>query len=290
MGILQLPTPLVGQGGLLPATKLMVSTDDLATVTAAGYLNNVSLEGYPINQSDLIQMLYNYIPETGVGVYALFVVSIANGVITLNKAVEPGDVTVTGGAPVTGHFATWSGTNSIQDGGVKGTASSRAASDVTKANLASVNGAAVVGHVATFSDVAGTIQDGGVLGQAAAKAVSDNTKASVASVQTPTVAFNLVEAVDTAGTIGDAGIAVANVQKVTDVKANTHAIAGGGPGPYIIPVVGLTVSSIVIAVPATLTTNTTINNISVGSGSFSVEFVADPGASTINYIAYIAAQ
>lgn len=53
-----------------------------------------------------------------------------------------------------------------------GTSSTKTASDNTKTNVASVNSSTTVGHVATFSDTAGTITDGGVLGTAAAQNIS----------------------------------------------------------------------------------------------------------------------
>lgn len=44
-----------------------------------------------------------------------------------------------------------------------GTAAVKAASDNTKATLASVTGSFTIGHLATFADVSGTIQDGGAI-------------------------------------------------------------------------------------------------------------------------------
>lgn len=205
MGILQLPTPLVGQGGLKPASKKMVVSDDLATLTAPGYLNAVNLEGFPLEQSDHIEMLYDYDTITGIGVYAEFNVNIVGGVITLTEVIPPGGVTRTGGVPVTGHFATWSGPDSIQDGGVKGQAAAKGVTDNTQPLVASVNGATVVNHVAKFADITGTVQDGGVLGTAAAKAASDNTKATLASVAAATVAGHVATFADTAGTVQDGG-------------------------------------------------------------------------------------
>jgi hypothetical protein len=53
-----------------------------------------------------------------------------------------------------------------------GTSATKTASDNTKTNVASVNSATTVGHVATFNDTAGTITDGGVLGTAAAQNIN----------------------------------------------------------------------------------------------------------------------
>lgn len=56
-----------------------------------------------------------------------------------------------------------------------GTAGKKAASDNTKANVASVSGSTSVGHIATFADTAGTVQDGGAA--AAAPSISKFTGA-----------------------------------------------------------------------------------------------------------------
>jgi hypothetical protein len=86
MSILQLPTPLAAQDGLRPATKKMVTTDNLATITTAGYLNAVNLESYPISSTDIIEVLYNYTASPAVtSTFGLFTPSISNGVITLNQ-------------------------------------------------------------------------------------------------------------------------------------------------------------------------------------------------------------
>lgn len=228
MGILQLPTPLVGQGGLKPASKKMVSSDDLATITAAGYLNAVSLEGYPLEQSDHIEMLYDYSVTTGIGVYAEFNVNIVGGVITLTEVIPPGGVTRTGGVPVSGHFATWSGPDSIQDGGVKGLASAKGVTDNAQPLVVSVNGATTINHVAKFSDIIGTVQDGGVLGTAAAKAASDNTKPTLASVFAATTVGHVATFADIAGTVQDGGaLGQAAFKGVSDnTKANVSSVFG----------------------------------------------------------------
>lgn len=60
-----------------------------------------------------------------------------------------------------------------------GTAAEKDASDNTKATLASINGATVIGHVPKFSDIAGTIEDGGVA--VSALQLSANIKAATTS-------------------------------------------------------------------------------------------------------------
>jgi hypothetical protein len=93
--IYQLPTQVPAMVGVLPSQKFMISGDTLATVTTAGYLNQVSLESNPVSNTDIIQMLYNYNLQTTVGTYGVFTVSINGvGVITLASASDAGFVTL----------------------------------------------------------------------------------------------------------------------------------------------------------------------------------------------------
>lgn len=83
VGILQLPFPYVGQSGLIPDKRPFATTDNLGTVTTAGYLNSINLEAFPLANNSIIEMLYSYNLQTNSGTYGLFSVSISNGVITL---------------------------------------------------------------------------------------------------------------------------------------------------------------------------------------------------------------
>lgn len=83
MGIFQAPAILPGQVGVLGAIKYMVDTNNLATITAAGYLNNLDLAVNPIAASDVLGITYSYNQQTNSGTFAFFTVSISNGVITL---------------------------------------------------------------------------------------------------------------------------------------------------------------------------------------------------------------
>jgi hypothetical protein len=228
MGVLLIITDEPGQINQPNVRRVkIISSDNLATVTTASYLNPVTLQGFYIYNTDIIDMWYgavgnaNYIQSPGT--YAEFYPTISNGVITLNEVVPPGGVTVTG-TPTAGHIARFAGASSIQDGGVLGLAAAKAVSDNTKSVVASVTGSFTAGHIATFADTAGTIQDGGALGQAATKSVSDNTKSSVASVSAATVLNNLLKAADIAGTVADSGIGTANVMQLNA----TNTLSGSG--------------------------------------------------------------
>lgn len=86
MGIFQLPIPIPAMVGVLPNLKFMVSTDNLATVTTAGYLNSSIVDAAnPVSNTDVIMMLYNYNIQTTLGTYGIFqpIISNATGTITL---------------------------------------------------------------------------------------------------------------------------------------------------------------------------------------------------------------
>lgn len=117
MGILQYPQVLPGQSGFVNAAKYMVTTDSLATITAAGYLNNVDLAVFPIGSADVIGITYSASPFPPItGTFAYFNVTISNGTITLVPWVNPGMVT----APVVnGDIPVFSGTTGkIIDSGI----------------------------------------------------------------------------------------------------------------------------------------------------------------------------
>lgn len=90
MSIIQMPMQVTGTPGINPNFKYMTSTDSLATITTAGYLNQPSLEVTPLSNSDVVHCLYNYNVNTNSGTYGIFTVSIAqaSGTITLTKWVN----------------------------------------------------------------------------------------------------------------------------------------------------------------------------------------------------------
>ncbi len=327
MGILQLPTLLPAQVGILPQSKRMVTTDNLATITTAGYLNAADLQSNPIQNTDVLEVLYSFSQQTNSGTFGIFTVSITNGVITLVVWGNPGDVllpVVSGdfanfngtlgqiadlgfsatdatktkvvmlnAAPTINHVAIFTNANgTIGDGGVLGTAAAKAASDNTKATLASINAAPTSGHVAAFTDNVGTIGDGGVLGTAAAKAASDNTKATLASVTAATTIGQLAQFNDVAGTVGDSGVLTSAVQLAANIKAATTAdIGGAGAGPISVVVAGLTAASVVVASIEASSNAVAVAKCNATATGFDITFTGDPGAAcTVNYIAFIAAQ
>ncbi len=155
MGILQLPVQLPAQVGILPATKKMITTDNLATITAAAYLNAVDLQSNPLSQSDILEVLYSYNEQTKSGTFGIFTVGISNGTITLSQWADIANVTL---PVVSGHLTVFDGTTGqLKDSGYL-------PSNAAKTVVPMVTSVPTVsGRVATFSDTAGTIQDSGTL-------------------------------------------------------------------------------------------------------------------------------
>jgi hypothetical protein len=266
MGILQLPVILPSQVGILPQIKRMVTTDSLATITTAGYLNNVDLQSNPIASSDVLDVLYSYNLQANSGTFGIFTVSISNGVITLSQWANPGDVLL---PVVSGDFAVFNGTTGqIKD-------SSQAPSNASNAFVVTSLGTLTTNHIAQIADANGSIKDGGVLGTAASKAVSDNTKATLASVSAATVLGNLAKFSDTAGTVADQGVAF---------KSVAGAVVAGGAAAQTVTDAFCTSASCVVATWNTQANAVSIQKVVPGTGSFVVTSSGDPGASTLNYI------
>lgn len=221
MAIIQIITDTPGQINYPDVRRVrIISSDNLATVTAAGYLNPQTLQGFTINNTDEISMWYGAVisPTSGItsaGTFGIFTPSISNGVITLNQWANPGDVLL---PVVSGDFANFNGTTGqIKDAGFSPT-------DATKTKVVMLNAAPTINHVAIFTNANGTIGDGGVLGTAAAKAASNNALSTVASTAGSGFTIgDVITAADAAGTISDSGILATNIVR----KDSTNTMAAG---------------------------------------------------------------
>lgn len=104
MAIIEGPITLVGESGAKPVVKRLVVTDNLATLTTAGYLNTNLNEANALSPSDLLLILYNYDQVTDSGDIDFFTVQINNGIVTLTEDVSTGNVVL----PTTAnHIATY---------------------------------------------------------------------------------------------------------------------------------------------------------------------------------------
>jgi hypothetical protein len=305
MAILSFTTVLAGQsgnfiGGNVPRRIEIVSSDNLATVTAAGYLNNiVKASGNTIYPTDIIDMWYGYVSNSSPGTYEVFTASISgSGVITLVQWTNSGDVLL----PVTsGDFAVFNGTTGqIKDAGYL-------PSNAAKTNVVMANGATIIAHIGTFTDTAGT------LGIDAATAINggniqaglSGTAGTLASF--PSTAANgslIISALNAGGafntTIRNSAMAQSTVYSIPDVgaatgfivanatqglmKSVTAAVVAGGNASQTVTDTFCTSSSTVVANWNTSTNAVTIEKVTPGNGSFVVLSSGDPGASTLGYI------
>lgn len=279
MSIVSINTLTPGLVGVNPRTLQLLTTDNLATITAAGYLNKQGqvLQGFAFYPTDIINVCYNYVAATGANDFGIFrPVIAANGTITLDAWENPGNVLL---PVVDGHFATFNGTSGqIEDAGYL-------PSDDSLTNVVMQDGASVIGNIPRYKDVNGTLEDGGYL-------ASDDTLTNVVMQDSASVIANLPQYVDVNGTIEDSGVAVADVQLNTNIiAARTADIGGGGAGPISVAVAGLTANSIVTGSIQASTNAVEIQKMTATATGFDVLFSADPGAAcTVNYVAFIAAQ
>lgn len=148
MPILSITTDTAGQIGVNPRTIKIVTTDSFSVITTAGYLNTTNSQGYLIEPTDTLDIIYSFVQTTNTGTYGKFLPSFSNGVITLEAYVDAGNVTL---PVVSGHFANFDGTTGlIQDAGYL-------PSNAAKTNVVMASGATTVNSIPIFTDTAGTI-------------------------------------------------------------------------------------------------------------------------------------
>jgi hypothetical protein len=277
-------TGLIGDQ-IEPRRCTLITTDSLAVVTAAGYLNNQNLLGNQILPTDIFDILYLFNPQTKVGVFGIFQVTYSSTTgFTLNIWENPGNVLL---PVVSGDFAVFNGTTGqIKDAGYSAT-------NAAKTKVVMLNAAPTINHVAIFTAADGTIGDGGVLGTAAAKAASNNALSTLASTAGSGFTIgHLISAADAAGTIQDSGVVASEVQLSANIKAaRTANIGGGGAGPISVVVAGVTAASIITGTIQVSSNPVTIESITATATGFDILFSADPGATcTVNYIAFVVTQ
>lgn len=319
MAITQITTNFSGQSGVNPQIDRIVTTDSYATITTAGYLDNVIKQGYIISAGDVILINYNS------GTLGFFTISFSSGISTLAPLTSAGEVVL---PVVSGDFANFSGTTgTISDAGFS-------PSDPTKTKVVMASAAVLANHIACFSDTAGTVNDdsatainGGniqaglsgtagtlasfpataargslkltavantgdtlttisnaAMGQASVVSIPDPATATANFVVSPAalVSGNLVKASGTAGLVVDAG---------ARIIANTTAAYAGGGTSNSFTATGLTSAAKGTAVIRASTNSVSITKALPGTNTLDITFSADPGASTtVDYIYVTASQ
>lgn len=311
MGIVQLPIPIPGTVGIIPNEKYMVTTDNLTTITTAGYLNQVNLESNPLSNTDILQVLYSYNLQTTAGTYGVFTVSISGtGVITLTQAAFTGDVTLPTIANhlivstnTTGALANLTGTainNGSLQAGLSGTAGTLISYPATGSK-----GSLIVAAVANTGNTNTTISNA-AMGQASVISIPDPANAvgrfMIGATATPFVSGNIPKASGAAGLMVDSGIAATDIattstavlltpsgdqtittNNLTVAQGNLVAGSSGHAGTVSsFPATAARGSLVLAAVNNTGDTLTTISNAAMGQAS--VISIPDPGAATAKFI------
>lgn len=274
MAVLQLTRIQIGEVGVLPGTVKMVSSDDLATITAAGYLNkvgNILLPSVALAPNDIIQCLYSYNAMTRNGTFTLLRVAISAGVITLS--VTSGDDALTsahifvGNASNVATDVAMTGDIAITNAGVTSIASGvivnadvNAAAAIDYSKLAALPSAEILvgsaGNVATAVAVTGdvTIGNTGVTAIGAGKVL-------LAMLGTGIAPSHVIKFADQVTTVGGAA-------------AEAFVVTGA---------VGATDRAFVQVVDDG-TANVTVLQAVVTDNTLTVTFSANPGNDTIiNY-------
>jgi hypothetical protein len=225
MSIQNLVMDVAGQIGVNPRRVKMITTDSLATITTAGYLNSQNLEGRALYPTDILDVIYLYNAATNSGTYGEFLPSFSAGVITLTQYLSPGDVTL---PVVDNDFANFDGTTGkIKDSGYSPT-------NAAKTKVIMLDAAPTSGRLASFTSTNGTIGDSGVA--ASAVQLSANIKATRTANIGGGGAGPISVAVSglTAASIVTASIQASSnavtIQKVTATSSGFDILFSGDPG------------------------------------------------------------
>ena len=149
--IIQMVTEEIGEAGQLIRRVRIITTDNLATITTANWLNSSVLKnwGQVILPSDFFTIWYGYVSSANPGTFELFTPSIVNGVITLVQWSNPGNVLL---PVVSGDIAIFNGTTGqIKDSGVTISGTSGTVPIVTTPTIAN--------HIATYTNTTGTLSE-----------------------------------------------------------------------------------------------------------------------------------
>lgn len=286
MSLLELERISVGQVGLKPGSVKMLTTDNLATITTAGYLNGIGNQIVPSVQlapSDLIECLYNYVPVTDVGTLAFLSVSISHGVITLSVAANPLSEPLTNG-----HIFVGNASNIATDVAMTG--------DVTISNTgvtaigagvivnADINAAAAIAFSKLAALASGNILVGSAGGVATSVVMSGD--ATIIASGALTIAANAI----TTAKILNANVTLAKLAAgITPshvIKFASQVTTVGGAAAEAITVTGAVAATdrAFVQVVDNGTNNVTVLQAVVTNNTLTVTFSGDPGADTIiNY-------
>lgn len=220
--------------GIAPRIVQIISTDNLATVTAAGYLNGQGnvLQGLQLSNTDEVHMIYSYVASTNSGTFGVFIPSISAGNITLVQWANPGDVLL---PVVSGDFAVFNGTTGqIKDAGYL-------PSNALKTNVVMANAATVANHLMVSTDTAGTVgnRTGTAINDGSLQAGRDTVAGSLVSFPSTTTSGSLaVTAVansgNFAGVISNVALGQASTWSLPDpANAAARVLVAATATPFV---------------------------------------------------------
>lgn len=83
MAILSFTTDVAGQIAVYPRRVKLVTTDDLDTITTAGYLSSATTSANPLYANDFVDVCYEAQSVRGPGTMATFTVTFSGSIPTL---------------------------------------------------------------------------------------------------------------------------------------------------------------------------------------------------------------
>lgn len=291
-------TGLIGEQ-INPRRCTIITTDSLATITTAGYLNNQNMLGNQILPTDIFEILYLFNAQTQVGVFGIFQVTYSSSTgFTLNIWENPGNVLL---PVVSGDFAVFNGTSGqIKDAGYL-------PSNAALTRVVMAGSASIIGRIAHFVDITGTIDDtaAAVTNAGDIYAGLDAVAGALRSYPATTAtgylsitgvsnagAFNVVisntsHAQSTVYSIGDIGAATGGLVAATSairMKSVAGAAAAGGAAAQSFTDAFCTSGSMIVGNWNTQANAVSVLKIVPGNGSFVVTSSGDAGVGTFNYI------
>ena len=286
MSLLELERISVGQVGLKPGSVKMLTTDNLATITAAGYLNGIGNQIVPSVQlapSDLIECLYNYVPSTDVGTLVFLSVSISHGVITLSVAANPLSEPLTNG-----HIFVGNASNVATDVAMTG--------DITISNTgvtaigagvivnADINAAAAIAFSKLATLASGNILVGSAGGVATSVVMSGD--ATIIASGALTIANNAITTAKILAANVTLAKLAAGITPAAVIKFfGQNTSVGGSPTEAFVVTGALAASDrAFVEIVNNGTNNVTVLQSVVTNDTLTITFSADPAADTIfNY-------
>ena len=261
MGILAIQLGQAGLEGVTPRLCYMNTTDTIAEIITAGYLNSAVQNGYQFKESDMVCVTSQASPGAALAV-GWYEVSYSNPNWSLTSSNgAPGSVTL---PTIANHIATYTG--------VGGTLGEDASTAINGGNIqAGLSGTA--GYLASFPSTA-------LKGSLRLTAVA-NTGDTLVTVS------NAAHGQATVYSIPDVGAATGGILVSTSAlrtKIVAAAAAAGGAAAQSFTDAFCTSASCVVGNWNTQTNAASVLKIVPGNGSFVATSSADAGVGTFNYI------